>query len=166
MVFSSVVFLFFFLPLAWSAYYLSWRKIRNLVLVLASFVFYFWGDKLHFLLLPGIILINYGIGMLLGWTESRVHIENRAPEPRILRLAWNPKKFKAWVLSVGIILNLGILISYKYLVFISSNIALLFSSHDSTNIIPENIAVPLGISFLTFHNLSYLIDIARSKAAA
>lgn len=169
MVFSSVIFLFFFLPLAWSAYYLSWGKTRNLVLVLASFVFYSWGDRQHFLFLPGILLINYGIGMLLAWTESGVHKENRAPVLRILCLTWNPKKFKAWVLSAGIIINLGILISYKYLVFISSNIVLLFSSHNSTNstnIIPENIAAPLGISFLTFHCLSYLIDIARSKATA
>src|SRR5436190_7923455 len=141
MVFSSPTFICLFLPLTLAFYFLSPQSAKNAVLVGASIVFYGWGDPVaaFALILPSIVL-NFYLGRMLGRAEG-------------------PRRRRLLVLAVGI--NLATLIAFKYSRFIIGNIndvMLLFGA--STLRAPE-IPLPLGISFFTFHILSYLIDIYR-----
>jgi alginate O-acetyltransferase complex protein AlgI len=165
MLFSSVIFLFCFLPAVWAAYYLSWKKSRNLVLLLASLIFYVWGGREQVFVLLFSILVNYLLG--LGF-----HLLDRIPargKPGIDRAEANTLKAKALrlrelFLILGITLNLTILVFYKYINFLVSNLNLSLAWFDFSSIAMGKITAPLGISFFTFHSLSYLIDIYQSKA--
>src|SRR5215831_9440657 len=99
MVFSSVTFLFYFLPLFLLAYYTL--PAPNLVLLLGSLLFYAWGDPVRLPLLLGCIALNYGFGLLVG---------RSAPESRT-------------ALTLGIAGNLALLIHYKYSAFIGAQVA-------------------------------------------
>lgn len=127
MLFSSPTFLFLFLPLVLLFYYSVFRKFPNLVLVIASLVFYWWGEPEFIYILLTAILLNYFFGLM---------IQNSHPHLRMFFLHWS------------IILNLGLLIYYKYWSF------------------PVVISTPLAISFFTFHAISYNADIFRKQASA
>ena len=141
MVFSSPTFVCLFLPLTLALYFLLPRSLNNPVLVVASIVFYGWGDPVaaFALILPSIAM-NFCLGRMLGRAEG-------AGRRRLIAI------------SVGI--NLAILIVFKYAGFIVGNIndgLMLFGA--PTLRVPE-MPLPLGISFFTFHILSYLIDVYR-----
>ncbi len=146
MLFSSITFLFYFFPLFLGLYYvLPWK---NGVLLLASLIFYAWGEPRFVLLLLCSALINYGIGFLLA---------------RHQRLDEEPKSHSGrWILGVGISANLGLLVYFKYLGFFASSLNQLLHAHFPQ---PE-IVLPLGISFFTFQGISYLIDVYRGTIAA
>ena len=139
MLFSSSVFIFIFLPLVLFLYYISGKKIRNYILLLASLIFYAWGGVNYLKILMVSILINYIFGLLIDKTVDRSHL----------------RKF---ILILGIILNLALLFYYKYYDFFIENINNILNM----NLELKRIVLPIGISFFTFQGMSYIIDIYRN----
>lgn len=139
MLFSSSVFIFIFLPLVLFLYYISGKKIRNYILLLASLIFYTWGGVNYLKILMVSILINYIFGLLIDKTVDRSHL----------------RKF---ILILGIILNLALLFYYKYYDFFIENINNILNM----NLELKRIVLPIGISFFTFQGMSYIIDIYRN----
>lgn len=140
MVFSSPIFLFFFLPALIVLYFSTPKQFKNLLLLFASLLFYAWGEGFYVALMLISISINYVFGRLIDSQErSRAY------------------------LTAGVVINLGILVSYKYSNFIVDNIntALNFVNIPSLELAPVHL--PLGISFFTFQAISYLIDIYRKE---
>lgn len=137
MLFSSVTFLFFFLPLVFIAYYLSPRKIKNYTLLLFSMIFYAWGGLLYLPLLIVSIVVNYIFGIQID-----KHKDNNSRKK---------------VLIVSIIFNILFLGVFKYSNFIIDNINTIFN----TKILIPTIPLPIGISFYTFQAMSYVIDVYK-----
>ena len=144
MLFSSLLFLYIFLPVVLLLNFLVKKKYRNGLLLLASLVFYAWGGISYTLLLIFSILFNFIIGKLI---------------------AKNLTNFKARAyLTIGIIINLGFLGVFKYASFIIENLNDLIVSSGHVFIIKDpGLLLPIGISFYTFQALSYLIDVYRGK---
>lgn len=142
MVFSSTIFIFWFLPLALLFYYTVQHKFRNTVLLLSSFLFYAWGgfEMLSIVLVS--IISNYFTGLLLR--DSKTELKSKI------------------ILCSGIIVNLSFLLYYKYANFFVDNYNNILG-HES--IVIDKILLPLGISFYTFHGISYIIDIYRKDTA-
>ena len=139
MVFSSITFLFLFLPLVIFLYFLFENvKYRNVVLLIASLFFYTWGESGLVLVMVFSILLNYLAGVGIVSSER------------------NRKTY----LSIGIALNLATLGYFKYVNFFTENINQLFKV-DFENV---PIHLPIGISFFTFQGISYLIDVYRNDA--
>lgn len=139
MLFSSSVFIFMFLPLSLVSYYISGKKIKNYILLLASLFFYAWGGMNYLKVLIISILINYIFGLLLDKTIDKKHL-------------------RMFFLILGIILNLALLFYYKYYDFFLENINTIFNM----NLELKKIVLPIGISFFTFQGMSYIIDIYRN----
>ena len=136
MVFSSVPFIFYYLPLLLVCYYLipaRFRLVRNLILLLASLMFYAWGEGKYIAVLLISITLNHFVGRLIERSNTRAN------------------------LALGITLNLLILGFYKYAEFITGMVGLTDWNAPT---------LPLGISFFTFQAISYLIDVSRKEAPA
>lgn len=143
MIFSSLTFIFRFLPIFFLIYYLVGAKSRNLILVIGSLIFYsFGGIKYIFLMLLSII-VDFIIGNLI-----EKFYENR--------------KMQRFFLICSIVFNLGILIIFKYSSFIVDNFSNLFNMDISFT----KLILPLGISFYTFQTMSYTIDAFRGTIKA
>lgn len=143
MVFSSPPFLLVFLPLTLLGYFLipaKRIKIRNLLLLLCSLVFFAWSSPRHILLILASMLINYMTGLLVGRFREK---------PLCKKLAF----------TAGVLLNLGLLFYFKYLGFALANAKALFG----LNISIPDIVLPIGISFFTFQGMSYMIDAYRGE---
>jgi alginate O-acetyltransferase complex protein AlgI len=147
MVFSSAVFLFFFLPAVLGAYYVAPRRFRNLVLLLFSLGFYLWGAGWITLVLLGSIAVNYVIGL---------RVERAVDEGRASRA----KR----VLAVGVIVNVSLLAWFKYANFGVETASGMVQAVGLPAMPWAEILLPIGISFYTFHALSYLVDIYRGTA--
>ena len=142
MLFSSAVFLLFFLPLLLIIYFAipqKFRAARNFVLVVFSFIFYGWGGAKYLPLMIASIAVNYISGVLIGVSDS--------------------KSMKKFWLAAASVLNIGALGYFKYTGFFSEIV---------NKIIPGSpvlsIVLPIGISFFTFQGLSYVIDVYRGDA--
>jgi len=142
--FTSLFFLFFFLPVTLAVYHLAGPRWRNFVLLLGSLLFYAWGGILQLPVLLASIAGNYVLGELLGATAA----------------GWR----RRLLLTLGIGANLAPLAYFKYTAFLLHNIHLLWPRLHLSFVAPQEQHVPLGISFLTFHAISYLVDIACNKA--
>jgi alginate O-acetyltransferase complex protein AlgI len=142
MLFSSLVFLFLFLPLTLLLYYISPRAVKNYVLLACSLVFFAWGGVSLSAILICSIILNYFGGLLI-----EKYRDNSAG--------------KFW-LTVSVAINIGLLCVFKYGDFLVYN----FSQLLQTEIPQPDIILPIGISFYTFHALSYLVDIYRKKTTA
>ena len=140
MVFSSVSFLFLFLPIFFLFYILVPKIFRNVFILLSSLLFYYWGEGLYLSILIIYIILNYVIGILI----ERNYIKGKHINSRI-------------IVTIGIFLNILILIYYKYYNFIIS----IFNNNEITGI-----HLPIGISFYTFQSISYLIDVSRGDVNA
>jgi len=141
MLFSSIIFLFYFLPLFLIAYYLTPAKHRNYTLLAGSIVFYAWGGPIFIF----VILLTTGIDYLLV-----KQMEKSAT-----------KKRKKQLLLISLSINLGILFGFKYLQFFVTNLnELLGFAQISVIELPE-IVLPIGVSFFTFESLTYVIDVYR-----
>ncbi|CAG4901400.1 MBOAT family O-acyltransferase [Paraburkholderia saeva] len=141
MVFSSIVFLGLFLPVTFVAYHLAPTRFRNALLALASIAFYAWGEPRFVILMLVSVVINFYSARLLDQSKAR-----RA------------------ILSAAVTLNLLILALFKYGNFIVDNLNVLLAPAGIPAITIKPIALPIGISFYTFHAISYLIDIYRRNA--
>lgn len=139
MVFSSTIFLCVYLPLVLLGYYICPKKGRNLFLLIASLVFYAWGEPKYVFLMIFSILVNYIFGRLMD--------KNRE----------NKKRLKL-MLVLSVVIDLGLLSVFKYTDFIITNVNAIFGS--SFDLL--NIALPIGISFYTFQAMSYTIDVYRN----
>jgi alginate O-acetyltransferase complex protein AlgI len=142
MVFSSSIFLFFFLPLVIIGYYLLKENYRVYFLMLASLFFYAWGEPKYVLIMLLSIIINYTFGLFIHKSISA------------------QKKILAKIfLALAVALNLGILFYFKYLDFTITTINRTFH----TDIALRDIVLPIGISFFTFQGMSYVIDLYWQK---
>lgn len=143
MVFSSLIFIFRFLPVFIAVYYITPYKYKNLCILIFSLFFYSFGEPKYFPIMISSIIIDYIVSIL------------------IQRNFKNKSKCKV-LLLVSIIFNMGILIYFKYANFFIENINLLFKS----SIDKISLTLPLGISFYTFQTLSYTIDVYKGKVEA
>lgn len=139
MVFSSTIFLCVYLPLVLLGYYICPKKGRNLFLLIASLVFYAWGEPKYVFLMIFSILVNYIFGRLMD-----KHRENK-------------KRLKL-MLVLSVVIDIGLLSVFKYTDFIITNVNAIFGS--SFDLL--KIALPIGISFYTFQAMSYTIDVYRN----
>ena len=140
MIFSSILFIFRFLPIALILYYITPQKYKNLILTLLSLVFYSWGEGKYFLIMIASIIIDYTAGRLIYRYKSEI-------------------KKKTIVLCISLVFNLGLLFFFKYFNFFIDNINNIFNFA----IKGVKITLPLGISFYTFQTMSYSIDVYRGK---
>ena len=155
MLFSSIPFLYYFLPAVLIAYFLVPRSLKNGVLLLFSLVFYAWGEPVYIFLMLLTIGMFYGCGLAIGKARST-------------------SRKKLW-LTVSIVVSIGLLGLFKYADFLVANLNSLLG----TSIAPPRIhftlwntpitllkTLPIGISFYTFQCLSYTIDVYRGNAEA
>ena len=140
MLFSSMTFVFMFLPVVCALYLLSNKRFHNPILLAASIIFYAWGEPKYLAIMLLTILINYAGAIAVEKFNSH-------------------KKF--WLIST-IVVDLGLLIYFKYFNFIIDNINNLFHAHISA----LDVIMPIGISFYTFQALSYVIDVFRGDCKA
>lgn len=143
--FGSPFILFVFLPLVFAGYWICGHKQRNIFLLLASLFFYAWGDGRYVLVLIAALFINYFMGILIDRSQN------------ISRIV---------MLTVAIIANLVILVSFKYLNFIADNFNIVLKYFNLGIINLHPIHMPLGVSFFTFQALAYVIDIYREEHGA
>ena len=142
MVFSSIFFLFTFLPLSLLLYWMSPSKIKNFTLLAVSLFFYAWGEPVYVLLMIASILTNFVFGIFI---ESELIKEKRAVR-------------RALFIS-AVVFNILILGFFKYYGFLAENINALFNADIAYSELP----LPIGISFYTFQVLSYVIDVYLGK---
>lgn len=138
MVFSSLVFLFVFLPVVLVVNFLLPQKYRNAFLLIANLFFYAFGEPVYVLLMLASILVNYLCAL---WVDKTVSYSKR----------------KA-ILAVNVILNIGALCYFKYTVLLLDTLRLIPAL---SNLPAANIVLPIGISFYTFQAMSYVIDVYR-----
>lgn len=146
MVFSSLVFLFYFLPISIIVYFaLSFSiKAQNVWLFLVSLFFYAWGEPIYVFLMLGSIVVNWLLGLVIGKSRER-----------------NNEKVAKIALFGSLIFNLGSLVFFKYLDFIIDNINAIAKRDVINNL---NMVLPIGISFFTFQAMSYVTDVYRKDA--
>ncbi len=143
MVFSSLIFLFLFLPIVLGIYYVSPRKWKNLILFAASLVFYAWGEPIYIFLMLLSTVTDYFFGLLLS-------------KPQMTG------KQRKWVVACSLFVNIAVLAFFKYADFLIININSLLGT-----VIPlTDLPLPIGISFYTFQSMSYILDIYRGTAKA
>ena len=138
MVFSSITFLFYFLPIVLAIYYLVPNKWKNIILLISSFIFYFYGEPKYVLLMLFSIICTYIFGLLIN----------------------KYKKHSKLFLTLFICISVGLLIYFKYINFIIQNINLWLNN----KIDFIHVALPIGISFYTFQMISYIVDVYRGQA--
>lgn len=138
MVFSSITFLFYFLPIVLAIYYIVPNKLKNIVLLISSLAFYFYGEPKYIIVMVISIITTYIFGILMDKYE----------------------KHKKTFLIIGICISVGLLIYFKYINFIIQNINF-WLNHKIDFIY---VILPIGISFYTFQLISYIIDVYRGEA--
>lgn len=143
MLFSSAIFLFYFLPAVLFFYYLApGINLKNKVLLLFSLVFFAWGGIFFTLILLCSIVFNYFVGLAIE------------------------KRQKKGLLAFGVSGNLGLLVWFKYANFLSYNANEILESFHLGSIPVSHIILPIGISFYSFHSISYLIDVYHKRSHA
>lgn len=139
MVFSSLEFLFFFLPIVLLGYLVVPKRFANFWLMISSLMFYWLGDHFHIKLLLGVILVTYAAGMAFDWVKAQ------------------------WLRKVGLILTTGLLVAlmcyYKYFDFVITNINALLDRDYSLRVV----FFPVGVSFFIFQAISYVVDVYRGE---
>ena len=148
MLFSSILFIFLFLPIFLMGYYLIDKAYRNALLLLASLIFYAWGEASFVLILMVSLIVNYYIALLIG---SLIHKHKEATTTFLSKS----------ILAIAIICNLLPLLYFKYSNFIVYNLASIFSIHLDIIQHWKQVVLPIGISFYTFQAMSYVIDVYR-----
>ena len=140
MSFNSLIFILFFLPLILFLYYIIKDKYKNLVLLLGSIVFYSFSSTKTLLITFISILVNYFIGITI-----------------------NKSKYKKHILFIGVLFNILILIYYKYVNFFVSSFNNFLGQYINIKFSPLSLLIPLGLSYITFQQISYIVDIYRDS---
>lgn len=143
MVFSSLLFVFMFLPITLAAYYACPKRFRNIVILIVSLIFYAWGEPVYIVIMIFSTIFDYTNGRLIYKYRGN-------------------KKTARLVLIFSITVNLSLLCFFKYYGFIVNNINEIFNLGIKVNPMP----LPLGISFYTFQTMSYVIDVYRGIVTA
>lgn len=151
MLFSSMTFIYVFLPLVCCIYLLVRNELKNHVLLIASLVFYAWGEPKYLAIMIATILINYVFAILIEKANSNVL------SGKLSSFFFNKKL----LLALCITANLTILCYFKYFNFLAENINLLFKA----NVDFIKVIMPIGISFYTFQSISYVMDVYRGESA-
>ena len=163
MVFSSHLFLFWFLPLALALYYAVKGRYRHALLTLLSYLFYGWTNPLFVLLMFVSTLIDYLCGLFLTGTW-RPGWKGEVP---LLPREGSRTKLQKWAVTLSVVSNLSLLAFFKYGNFGIENWNHLMEALRLSNtwLLPSlKIVLPLGISFYTFQSMSYAIDVYRGDA--
>ena len=142
MLFSSIPFLYYFLPGVLILYFIAPKKLKNTVLMLSSLVFYGWGEPKYVFLMMASIVIGYVAGVLIE--------------------AFSQKKLSKVALWASVLVNLGFLGYFKYSDFFIEN----FNMMTGLSVPLLRVALPIGISFYTFQILSYTVDVYRGNVPA
>ena len=142
MLFSSIPFLYYFLPGVLILYFISPKKLKNTALLLSSLVFYGWGEPKYVVLMIASIIIGYISGLLIE--------------------AFNKKKTAKVVVALSVLINLLFLGFFKYSDFFIEN----FNTATGLSVPLLRVALPIGISFYTFQILSYTVDVYRGDVKA
>ena len=142
MLFSSIPFLYYFLPCVLLLYFLAPKKLKNAVLLLSSLVFYAWGEPIYVLLMISSVVSGYILGLLIE--------------------KFRAKPLGSVFLIASVVISLGLLVYFKYADFFIAN----FNAVFGLSVPLLRIALPIGISFYTFQLLSYTIDVYRGTVAA
>ena len=143
MLFSSSIFLFNFLPITLFIYFVflkNTNKIKNYFLLLMSLIFYAWGEPKFVIMLIFSIITNWFLGLLIDKNS-------------------NNKKICKLFIALALVINLSILLVFKYLGFLVTNL----NSILNLDLTVPQIALPIGISFFTFQAISYVIDVYRGN---
>ena len=141
MLFSSIPFLFYFLPIVVLMYFLVPFKLKNTVLLLSSLVFYAWGEPKYVVLMVASICLFFFCGLAIGKAQQQ--------------------KWKKLWLTVSVVCSLALLAVFKYADFFVDS----FNAVTGLSVPLLRLALPIGISFYTFQCLSYTIDVYRGTAA-
>ncbi len=144
MVFSSSIFLLYFLPVFLLVYYLADNKYKNYVALAASLAFFVWGAPLFIFVVLGSVLMNWFLGRMMEKQQDAG---------------------KKNLMLAGLIVNILLLIVFQYTGFIKENLNFLAGSAIVGDIPWMKYLVPLGFSFITFHQISYLVDVRRETAS-
>ena len=140
MIFSSITFLFYFLPISLIVYYISPLKLKNFILLLFSLIFYAWGEPKYIFLMLFSSMLDYIIARVID--KYRGKIQSKI------------------ALCCSVIVNLSLLFFFKYTnFFIGVSNDIFKTSFDILNL-----SLPIGISFYTFQTMSYSIDVYRGDA--
>lgn len=139
MVFSSIEFLYFFLPAALLIYYLVPARFKNLILLASGLIFYAWGEPIYVAVLLASALIDYTAGLLMSKTDD--------------------SKKRTACLAAAVSMNLALLFIFKY----SSFAVGIVNSAFGLSLPDPGLPLPIGISFYTFQGMSYIIDLYRGK---
>ena len=141
MVFSSSFFLLYFLPIFLLLYYVIPQKFKNTLIVIASILFYSWGGPSYIFIIFFSIFLDFYIAKQIHKSQGSIR-----------------KKY----LITGLAINLGLLLYFKYANFFVENLNQTLLIFGKTGLDVAKVALPIGISFFTFHEMSYLIDVYRS----
>ena len=139
MLFSSMTFVFMFLPIVCAAYLLARRDLQNYILLLASILFYAWGEPRYLAIMFLTIIVNYIGANYISRSKNLLH--------------------RKILLAITIVADLSFLFYFKYFNFVMENFNTLFHAH--INFI--DVVMPIGISFYTFQALSYVVDVYREE---
>lgn len=143
MIFSSLPFLFFFLPIFLMIYFIVPKRIKNIILLIFSLIFYAWGEPIYIILMVFSSIVDYTNGKMIEKYQ-------------------NDKLKKRMFLILSIIINISLLGFFKYSNFLIEN----FNTLLGTNIELLKLSLPIGISFYTFQTMSYSIDVYRGTVKA
>lgn len=142
MVFSSIVFILYFLPVFLFTYYLADKKYKNIVILLFSIFFYSWGAPKFIFVILGTTFLDFHLVNWMSQTEKKTH--------------------KRLLLALSVSINLGLLFYFKYSNFFIENLNHLLSAFGSSNHIHwTKLLLPIGISFYTFETITYVVDVYR-----
>lgn len=139
MVFSSMLFIWGFLPITFVVSRFTGKKLSNLFLIIVSLLFYTWGEPKYIVLMIACIIINYLMALLIEATG-----------------------YKKTVLVLAIMINLSLLIYFKYMLLLVNSINHIWGSNLTIN----KIALPMGISFYIFESISYVVDVYKKECKA
>lgn len=142
MLFSSIPFIYYFLPCVLIVYYLAPKSVKNLVLLMASLIFYGWGEPKYVFLMAGSIIMSYIFGRLIE--------------------KFHGTRGGKLLLVTALVISLGLLGYFKYANFFIDNV----NAMTGISIPLLNVVLPIGISFYTFQMVSYLIDVYWGKVEA
>lgn len=162
MVFSSHFFLFYFLPLALALYYVVPRSCRTGVLTLCSLAFYAWANPWFVPILLAIAGIDFVLANFIAghwqmpWSKSLPGSDGIRPPPATA--------MRRTLVAISLSCNIGVLVFFKYAMFIGENLRSLIGENPSTADMAFVILLPIGISFYTFESISYILDINAGRA--
>lgn len=141
MVFSSIVFLLYFLPAFLITYYFANKKYKNIVILLFSIFFYSWGAPKFIFVLLGTTLVDFYLVNWMSQTEEQ--------------------RYRRLILAISVSMNMGLLLYFKYSNFFIENVNALLSVFGDKNIHWTKLVLPIGISFYTFETITYVVDVYR-----